>query len=272
MSPVTAREVEHLGIIWSSIDELCSSLGRADWNAETDLPGWSVKDVVAHLAGSESFFLGRPLPEHDPGERDHVKNDLGSVNEVAVDFRRSHSPREILDEFRAVTEERLIEISALTEADLQVDTWTPVGPGTMRDLLATRVVDAWTHEQDIRRAAERPGHLDGPVPVAVAERLMQAMPYVIGKRAAASDGSTVSFEVGDPPVVIQSVGVEGSRARPLVTAPSDPDVWFGVDIETFGCLTCGRWTPEQARVRGQLELRGDEVLGERVLNEINVML
>ena len=269
---MTAPEVEHLGIVWRSIDELCRSFEPEHWNAQTDLPGWNVKDVVAHLCGSESFFLGRPLPEHDPGERDHVRNELGSVNEVVVDFRRSRSPQEVLEEFGAVTEERLLEIRALTEADLQVDTWTPVGPGTMRDLLATRVVDAWTHEQDIRRGTERPGHLDGPVPVAVTERLMQAMPYVIGKRAAAADGSTVSFEVGDPAVVTRSVGVQGGRARPLETAPGDPDVWFGVDIETFCCLTCGRWTPEQARVRGRLELRGDAVLGERVLNEINVML
>lgn len=269
---MTAPEAEHLGIIWRSIDELCGSFEPEDWNAETDLPGWNVKDVVAHLCGSESFFMGRPLPEHDPGERDHVKNELGSVNEVAVDFRRSHSAQEVLDEFRAVTEERLIEISGWTEADLQVDAWTPVGPGTMRDLLATRVVDSWTHEQDIRRGAGRPGHLDGPVPVFVTERLMLAMPYVIGKRAAASDGSIVSFEVGDPPVVIRTVGVEGGRAHPIETSASDPDVWFGIDVETFCCLTCGRWTPEQARARGRLELRGDAVLGERVLDEINVML
>ena len=269
---MTAREAEHLGIVWRSLDELCSSFGPDDWKTETDLPGWSVKDVVAHLAGSESFFMGRPPPDHDPGERAHVKNALGSANEVAVDFRRPRPPREVLDEFKAVAEERMLEISALTEADLQADAWTPVGPGTMRDLLATRVVDAWTHEQDIRRATERPGHLDGPVPVAVAERLMQAMPYVIGKRAAAPDGVTVTFEVGDPPVVTRGIGVEEGRARPLEAIPQDPDVWIGTDIETFGCLTCGRWTPDQARTHGRIELRGDHEFGERVLNEINVML
>lgn len=269
---MVAPEVERLGIVWRSLDELLGSLGPADWDSATDLPGWTVKDIVSHLSGSESFFMGRPLPDHEPGDRDHVKNELGTANEISVDFRRSRSPQEVLEEFRTLTEERLKEISGVTEAGLEADSWTPLGPGTFRDLLGARLVDAWTHEQDIRRATHRPGHLQGPVPETVIERLMLAIPYVIGKRVAPSDGTTVTFEVGDPPVVTRSIGVEGGRADARDVTAADPDVWIGVDVETFGCLTCGRWTPEQASGRGRLEMRGDATLGRRVLDEMNVML
>ena len=267
---MVAPEVERLGLVWRSLDELLGSLGPADWDSATDLPGWTVKDIVSHLSGSESFFMGRPLPDHQPGGRDYVKNELGAANEVSVDFRRSRSAQEVLEEFRALTEERMKEISDVPEADMEADAWTPLGHGTFRDLLDTRLVDAWTHEQDIRRATHRPGHLEGPIPEAVTERLMLAIPYVIGKRVAPPDGTTLSFEVGD--VVERSIGVEGGRANALDDTAVDPDVWIGLDVETFGCLTCGRWTPEQAAGRGRLEIRGEAILGRRVLEQMNVML
>ena len=216
--------------------------------------------------------MGRPLPDHQPGEREYVRNELGSANEISVDFRRSRSAQEVLDEFRTLTQERMKEISDVTEADLEADAWTPLGPGTFRDLLATRLVDAWTHEQDIRRATDRPGHLEGPVPATVTDRLMLAIPYVIGKRVAPPDGTTVSIEVGDPPVVESSIRVEGGRANALDAMAAEANVWIGMDVETFGCLTCGRWTPGQAAERGRLEMRGDANLGRSVLDEMNVML
>ena len=201
-----------------------------------------------------------------------MRNELGSANEISVDFRRSRSAQEVLDEFRTLTQERMREISDVTEADLEADAWTPLGPGTFRDLLATRLVDAWTHEQDIRRAVDRRGHLEGPVPATVTERLMLAMPYVIGKRVAPADGTSIAFEIGRPPVVTRAIGVRGGRAEPLDAIPAEPDVWIGMDVETFGCLTCGRWSTEQFANRGQLEMRGDETLGRRVLDEMNVMI
>ena len=269
---MAAPEVDRLGIEWRSLDELLGSLGPAEWDSSTDLPGWSVKDIVSHLSGSESFFMGRPLPDHQPGEREYVKNELGTANEISVDFRRSRSAEEVLDEFRTVTKERMAELRDLNDDELAGDAWTPLGPGTVRDLLGTRLVDAWTHEQDIRRAVDRPGHLEGPVPATVTERLMLAMPYVIGKRVAPADGTSIAFEIGRPPVVTRAIGVRGGRAEPLDAIPAEPDVWIGMDVETFGCLTCGRWTPEQVADRGQLEMRGDETLGRRVLDEMNVMI
>ena len=269
---MAAPEVDRLGTVWASLVELCGSLSPDDWDSAADLPGWTVKDIVAHLSGSESFFMGRPLPDHEIGEREYVRNELGSANEISVDFRRSLSPQEVFEEFQALTKERMGEIRDVTEAELEADSWTPLGPGTFRDLLATRLVDAWTHEQDIRRATDRPGHLEGPVPATVTERLMLAMPYVIGKRVAPADGTSIAFEIGRPPVANRAIRVRGGRAEPLDAIPAEPDVWIGMDVETFGCLSCGRWTPEQIAGRGHLEMRGDETLGRRVLDEMNVML
>jgi hypothetical protein len=55
----------------------------------------------------------------------------------------------VLDEFRQVTAERLAQLRRLTPGDLAAQTATPAGAGTVADLLTLRVMDSWSHEQDI---------------------------------------------------------------------------------------------------------------------------
>ena len=99
--------VEHLRILWTSIDELCSSLAEADWDRPTGCPGWTVKDQLSHLVDYEARALGRPGPDHTPADLSHTRNPLGEGNEIGVDFRRSRPGPEVLAEFRQVTAERL---------------------------------------------------------------------------------------------------------------------------------------------------------------------
>ena len=39
---------------------------------------------------------------------------------------------------------------------------TPAGPDTYGRFMRVRIFDCWMHEQDIRRAVGRPGHVEGP--------------------------------------------------------------------------------------------------------------
>ena len=36
---------------WDALDALCSGLDEHQWATPTCLPGWTVKDVLAHIAG-----------------------------------------------------------------------------------------------------------------------------------------------------------------------------------------------------------------------------
>ena len=58
-----------------------------------------------------------------------------------------------------MTAERLARLRQLAGQDLAAQTMTPAGPGTVADMLTLRVMDSWSHEQDIRRAVGRPGHV-----------------------------------------------------------------------------------------------------------------
>lgn len=257
--------VEHLAMTWASIDALCSSLGEADWKEPTGCPGWSVQDNLSHLVDYEAFALGRPRPDHVVADLSHAKNAMGESNEVGVDARRARSGREVLGEFREVTAERLERLERLTEEELDRKTQTPVGPGTVRDLLTLRVMDTWSHEQDIRRALRRPGHTDGPVVAHSIGYFCGFLPYVVGKLAAAPDGTTTVVLVGDlPPVAVEMT--EG-RGRLAASVPDEPTVLLRTDVSNFAALVGGR---SDARP-DDVDITGDTALGRRIVASLGFM-
>ncbi len=258
--------------VWRSIDSLCSPLNEAQWKTATDCPGWSVQDQVSHIAGAESGILGNPRPDHMPQDTSYVQNDVGQSNEVVVDYRRSWTGQEVLDEFRQLTNERLSFLKGLTEEGFNAETETPLGPGTITDHLRIRIMDAWVHEQDIRRALNIPGELDGPVAAHSVGRFTRAMPFVVARKAQAPDGTTVVFNITGPVGRVISVGVGGNRGSELETEPASPMVTITADVETFTCLSCGRWAPSDALTSRRITITGDTTLGQTIINQMNIMI
>jgi len=256
---------------WSTLGSLCESLTDQQWRADTDCPGWTVKDQVSHLVGIERWLLGHSLVEHTPSATDHVKNALGERNEAEVDHRRSREPAEVLAEFKDVTGERQRVLEHMSEEDFIQRTWTPRGEGSVADLLSFRIVDTWVHEQDIRRATGVRGHLEGFVPLHVFERLFSGMPKVVGKDAAAPDGSVVAWHLDGVPDGDRAIRVQDGRAQEIGGVPSELDVRLVMDFQTFVCLSCGRWDPERTLRVGLVEVEGDRELGARVVNSMNIL-
>ncbi len=255
--------VENLGIVWASVDRLCSGLPDRDWDLPTGCPGWTVKDHLSHLVDYEARALGRPAPEHDPGPLPHLKNDIGRSNEIGVDARRPEPGPAVLEEFREVTAERLAQLGRLTEQGLAAQTMTPAGPGTLADLLTLRVMDSWSHEQDIRRAVGRPGDEDGPAAAEALDYFIRVLPYVVGKRAAAPEGSKVVFRIGGQnPVPVE---VAGGRGR-VAADPDGATVSLEIPVPSFAALACGR-----GDVPDDVVITGDRGLGQRVLESMGIM-
>ena len=140
----------------------------------------------------------------------------------------------------------------------------PLGEMSYRDFLKVRVFDSWMHEQDIRRALDRPGHLDGPVVAMSLERFDGALGFVVGKKAGAPDGSTVVFELDGGPRDCIAVAVEG-RAKVIAEPPSEPTVRLTLPFETFVALCGGRQSADDPSAVADVVIDGDEELGRRVL-------
>ena len=269
---VTDPVIDMLETEWTSISDLAHSLDESDWSRPTDCPGWSVQDQLSHLSAFEGQLLGREVPDHSPPDAAHAKNPIGVANEKVVDYRRSWPPGQVLAEFDEATEARVVALRAMTQADLDADSWTPMGPGRYRDLLAIRLFDAWTHEQDMRRATARPGNLAGPIARHSLGRCTMAMGFVVGKKAAAPEGSTVVFDIGDPTPEVLSIGVIEGRAKTLDQVPDSPTVRLSMAFETFVCLGLGRWAPATVLSDALVVFDGDEALGRRVVDNMAFMI
>jgi uncharacterized protein (TIGR03083 family) len=263
--------VDVLEEVWASIETMGDDLREDEWKRSTELPGWTVQDNLVHISAVESMSLGRPWTGHVAPQAAHVKNPIGQSNEHAVDSRRSWSGAEALAEFRAITRERIKGLRALDDAGFGADSWTPVGPGTVRDLLPFRIFDSWVHEQDMRRAVDRPGDLDSRAARVTMGMIVDAMPYVVGKKVAPPDGSSVVFSITGPMARDVAITMVGGRAARSDSVPATPTVRLTMSGITFERRACGRVSPDVALDAHEVQIDGDRDLGRRVVAEMNYM-
>lgn len=264
--------VEMCDEVWTRLLDLGADLTEEQWKTVTDLPGWTVQDNLTHLTDIESRLLDRPRPDHvvDP-TLGHVRNDAGAHNEVFVDARRSWTGAAALDEFREVTAERLAALRALDLDGFGAESWTPMGPGTVRDLLPFRAFDSWVHEQDVRRALGRPGGLTGPAAEAAMDRIVGTLGYVVGKQVGPPDGTTVVVATTAPLARTVVVTVTGGRAVTGGPEPDSPTVRITAPGEAWARIACGRGDASGAPAAGTFVVAGDADLGRRIVERLNFL-
>jgi uncharacterized protein (TIGR03083 family) len=269
---MTEPLIDRLHEVWSDIADLCDGLTRVQWDTPTDCPGWTVRDNVAHMIGTERMLMGeqpgaRPVGADSPVPA-YVRNDIGKANEQWIEAYCDWDGPKLLDEFRAVTARRLDQLRALTAEEWERQGFTPEGPGPYRQFMEIRVFDCWYHDQDIREALDRPGLMEGPAADLSLRRIIdRGMPYVVGKKAAAPQGARVRFDVSGPGLMADVV-VEGRAAVAPCDPRETPTASLTLDRRTFARLAGGRWTGAHARARGSVRVEGDHELGDRIVDNM----
>lgn len=257
--------VDLLQTEWRTIAELVRDFSDEQWALPTALPGWSVKDNISHIIGTERAFSGEPAPDVDVSHLTYLTGPFPAAMEPWIEARRSVAPAEVARELVEVTDGRVATLAAMSEEEMDTVGWSPVGEVPYRQFMRVRLFDCWMHEQDIRRAVGKPGHLEGPIVDVALERFVGALGFVVGKKAGAPDGSSVVFLVDGPEPRQYAVVVDG-RAAVVPDPPASPTVTIALPLTSFVALGGGRWTREEAEAAGGLEVRGDEELGRRVLD------
>ncbi|GAA1909510.1 maleylpyruvate isomerase family mycothiol-dependent enzyme [Streptomyces sodiiphilus] len=248
-----------------AISELVSSLVEGEWNRPTDCPGWSVRDVVSHVIGLECEALGDPRPIHTlPRDLYHITDELSRYMEVQVDVRRHHTGPEMTAELEYTIIRRRRHLrNDKRKPDAQI-THPALGQFSLEDFLRLRAFDVWVHEQDLRRALNRPGNLDSPAALIARDILLKGLPKVVAKDAGAPKKSAVVFDVSGPVEFLRTVRVDEDGKGSVSNSPSlGPEVTFVLDWETYVRLACGRVKPR--KVADKVKTEGDEDLAARIL-------
>ena len=164
---------------------LLRSLPRGDWEAPTVCPGWSVRDVAAHLLDTALRRLafgrdGMPMPPPD-GPIDSYSGLVGFLNRLNASwvaaFRRV-SP-EVLSDLLATVEPQLSDYFETLDPDAPAlgVAWAGEETSALWFDLARELTERWHHQQQIRLATGAPP-LDDPFYVApVLDTFLRALPH-----------------------------------------------------------------------------------------------
>ena len=258
----------YVDVWWGSVrsfTDLLDDLADDDWRRPTDLPGWDVHACAAHTAHLEAVLAGEPeeAPSADP--TDGASSLISMYTEQGVVARQDRTPAELVAEIRRAATARYARLLSDPPTDGRAKP-TPIFSGVGWDwqtLLRNRPLDVWMHEQDVRRAVDRPGGLDSPAAVHVVDYLSESLGYVLAKRAGAPAGTTLVLRVDGHDPVAFAVD-ESGRGRRLDDVPTAPTVGLAMDRESFIVAAGGRREP------GHVVVTGDGELAQRVLDRLAV--
>ncbi|KRE27767.1 hypothetical protein ASG82_15495 [Mycobacterium sp. Soil538] len=156
----------------SRLAEIAATFSAAQWSAPTRCARWSVRDVVAHLAGINPLYVmsaGAGLagaPTRVMAHFDPAVSPLGMVDDLDA-----FSSAEILDMFVTSNAELFASVESLDDAGWSTPAESPLGEVPIRLLMSHALWDSWVHERDILLSL-------GIEPAVVADEVVASLRYV----------------------------------------------------------------------------------------------
>lgn len=256
---------------------LLRSLIPEQWAMPTVCPGWSVKDVAAHLVaddlgrlshGRDGFSAGR----FDPTSAETFERDLlafiNHQNETWVEATRRLSPRIVID---------LLDWSGC-ETQAYFESLDPDAPGLGVNWageqesanwfdLAREYSERWHHQAQIREAVGAPLLNEPRLFAPVLATLVRGVPHSL-RELAASDGTHIRIILHEPNQALSLVR-EAGRWQLVQPVPAKAHATVELDGDTAWRVFTKNTSPAEARQRATIT--GDETLGEHVLHTVSII-
>jgi uncharacterized protein (TIGR03083 family) len=181
--------------------ELLSSLSSPEWGLPTIAPGWSVRDVAAHLLDTALRKLsgGRDRCHTERIEvRSHqdVITLVNRLNREGVTVYRRLSPTVLIELMQlacAQTADFVESLDPFAQAAIGVS-WAGERTSLVWFDNARELTERWHHQEQIRLATNRPGIMIPAFYHPVLETFMRGLPYTF-RDVNAPVGSAVLIEV-----------------------------------------------------------------------------
>ena len=244
---------------YDAIESVCTRLDSVQWQTQSLCPGWTARDVVGHLGMMERVMTGwLPGSADEPAPLDRIKPYQDEVSGL--------DDAEFADRIRGIFADRRADLAKLTDADLGLASWTPVGPRSYGGFLEIRIFDFWVHERDITTPLGWATDDAGPRAEIALGQVVSSIGYIVGKKVGLPDGSSIVFRLTGPIQRDISVVVDG-RAR-QVDRVNDPTVELTTDSTTFIQLAAGRIDPQEQIDTGTVSWIGDDELADRAARNL----
>ncbi|WP_084961031.1 maleylpyruvate isomerase family mycothiol-dependent enzyme [Thermoactinospora rubra] len=252
--------------------DLLRRLDADEWSRPTICPGWTVKDVAAHVLGDH---IGRLSIHRDgfhvlyPREGEDFPVFLDRINEEWVIAARRISPPmliELLSDFggQIVRFWQTIDLDALGGSVR----WAGPGPHPCWLDVAREYTEYWTHQQQICDATGRAGLTDSRYLGPVIDTFLRALPHTL-RDIAAPPGTALQVVVTGPGGGTWTC-VRGQERWGLNHRPhSQPAARLELDADTTWRLCTRGITPEQAAERAHID--GDQDLAAAALRIVSII-
>ena len=247
---------------WTQIERLARPLAPSEYDALTPCPGWTVKDVLSHLLGFELLLSGGEVPAFEGEMPSHVKNQIGELNEAFVQANRNLAGIEVLEKFSSVTKAALKRLRALDEEAWEKVGWSPEGEKPYFRFQETRIFDSWIHLQDIRDALLQPADDHGTGEEVVVNRFEGAVPYILGKKMMAPEGTLVQINlIGRLGRLLMFKIVDG-RCVAVDMTEEQPVLEITTPVALFWRRCAGRIGAEAFLNASATDVRGDKAMAQ----------
>ncbi|WP_369169526.1 maleylpyruvate isomerase family mycothiol-dependent enzyme [Streptomyces sp. R28] len=270
--PIDARPLfapEHTALIAT-----LRALAPADWAREA-VPGWSVRDVAAHLLGDCYGRLARHRDGHREGPGFAPGEDLAAYihrsNQEWVDAHARVSPAALSDTLELVGGQvaRLFEGTDPAAPSLGVS-WAGVDPAPMWLDSARELTEYWTHRQQIRHATGQ-GTDPDPRPLAlVLDTFLRALPHTL-RETTAPVGTQVQIHVTGPAGGIWTATATTAEGNWSLAEPptGSPAALLRLDAETAWRLCVRGIEPADALTCARTE--GDRGLAQAACRIVSII-
>lgn len=243
---------------YAALDNLFGGLSDADWATQSLCPDWDARGVLVHRVSVEHMLTGwAPSAEEPPP--------FAKVAELEAEAA-SMSNGELLDRAREIWAARTADLEAMTQATVELPSFTPTGVGVYGDFLRIRIFDSWVHERDVAIPLGIATDDSGQRAGYSLDEVETALGYIVGKKIGLTEGLGITFHITGGVTRDIHAFVDGRAAQ--VDSLADPVCEVTADVGTFVMLAAGRVDPQERIDAGAITWTGDATWGEKAARSL----